>query len=260
MAGEKVPRMMRQLRPGGVCQRAVAVGGLLLLLATGCANTGDGAATTTPELPPTEAPAAAPGAIWPSTGEAQLDRLHALANRGQRPDLLDPVAVARVYVTTALPPEAKAAPLAPGLVVARFKATSPKTGEVAVHGPRMSPSTVFLHRYAAPAKSGPTSDAKPIWYVQGLGSEDLAVLDVDYNGARLSGALVPTRTGRITMRASTLDGQVLAERATAAVKGRLVDIDVAAPDQPGLVFTAVLTADDGITALRVFRLGPPTGG
>jgi hypothetical protein len=236
--------------------RAAALGLLLLLLVPGCASSGDQAGTTTaiPSQPSTTA--AAPGAIWPGTRAAQLDLLHGQANRGQRKELLDPVAVTRAYVTTALPSEAQAAGRAPGLVLTRFTATSPRTGEVAIRGPRLAPSTVSLRRYDSPDQGPAASGERPIWYVRGLGSTDLDVLDVDYDGTRLTGSLVPGRSGRVVVRTSTLDGKTLATRTTAAQKGRLVDLGVAAPDQPGLVVTAVLTAD-GITSLRVFRIGAP---
>jgi hypothetical protein len=228
---------------------------LVALLVTGCGGTSERAATTAAQpVVPTE-DAATPGAIWPATGEARLEQLREQANRGQRPDLLDPNRTARAYIMTGLPPEARAAAASPGVNLGSFRPTSRNAGEVTVRGSRMAATTVSLRRYdgAGPQPSG----QRPIWYVQGLGSADFAVLDVDYDGSRLTGALVPGRVGRVVMRTTTLDGEVLDERATGASAGRLVEISVAAQDQPGVVFTAVLTGDDGLTSIRVFRIGRP---
>jgi hypothetical protein len=243
--------------PRGHLCRALVLTMLLLWLACGCGNGGDVVVSTDPgSTAPPEA-SAQPQAIWPSTQQAQLDQLRGQANRGQRPDLLDPLAVARGYLTTASPPEARARAALSGLVLSRFKATSAETGEVEAHGDRLLPTTVALHRYAGPPGSETRSGEKPIWYVQGLGSRDLAVLDVEYNGKRLSCSLVPTKSGRITARTSTLEGEPLDERTVEATPGTLVDVGARIPDQSGLLFTAVLLADDGTTALRIFRLGPP---
>jgi hypothetical protein len=254
------PRQMtpRQMTPRQLPWRrragAVVLGVLLTLPVAGCASTDGGGTTTAPEpVSPTEDPAA-PGAIWPGTGKARLEQLRGLANRGQRPDLLDPVGAARTYITTALPPDAKQATA--GVVLARFRATSPDSGEVTVRGRRMAPTVVSLHRYD-PVSGGNMAGQRPIWYVRGLGSPDLAVLDVDYDGDRLTGALVPGRSGRVVLRTSALDGKILQHRAVSAVKGRLIDIGAAAHDQPAVVFSAVLTGDDGITSLRIFRIGAP---
>jgi hypothetical protein len=222
----------------------------------GCAGPSDDQATTVADpVVPTEDPAA-PGAIWPGTGQARLEQLRGLANRGQRPDLLDPVETARSYLATGLPSEARAAGAASGLVFARFAPTGASTGEVSVHGRRLAPTTVSLRRYDGPA--GQSSGQRAIWYVQGVGSADLAVLDVDYDGSRLTGALVPGRAGQVVMRTAALDGTVLEERPGSAATRRLIQIGTVAKGQPAIVFSAVLTGDDGVSSVRVFRIGAPT--
>jgi hypothetical protein len=244
------PRLPRG-RPPAAAVAAV----LVALLVVACGGTSERAATTAAQpVVPTE-DAAAPGAIWPATREARLEQLRDQANRGQRPDLLDPSRTARAFMMTGLPPEARAAAAAPGVSLGSFRPVSRNAGEVTVRGSRMAATTVSLRRYDG---SGPQpSGQRPIWYVQGLGSADFAVLDADYDGSRLTGALVPGRVGQVVMRTSTLDGEVLDERATRVTAGRLVEISVAAQDQPGVIFTAVLTGDDGLTSVRVFRIGRP---
>jgi hypothetical protein len=245
MAARSIPARFRR--------EAIMLGVLLSLLVGGCAGADEPAATTAaaPTLPAEDA--AAPGAIWPGTGQARLEELRASANRGQRPDLLDPVKAARTYLTTALPPEARGA--APGITLGPFRATSRDTGEVTARGRRMAQTTVSLRRYDGPR--GSVAGQKPIWYVQGLGSPDLAILDADYDGSRLIGALVPDRMGEVVMRTSALDGTILDQRSAAATKGRLIQIDVAAQNQPGVIFTAVLTGRDGVSSMRAFRIGAP---
>jgi len=243
-------------------RRAAAALAVVLLVAavTGCGTVLDDAPTTVDV--PAAAPGVpvAPGAVWPSRDGSALMALQNLTDRGGRPDLLDPVAVARQYAAAAMPGAAARAKAGGAPVTGPFTSTGPTTGEVPVAGTGLSPATVYLRqldRQAPDARSGPRQS---IWYVQGVGTPVLAVLDVDYDGQRLVASFIPTRDGTLTVRVTGLDGALLAERVTPARAGRLNPVDVAAPGQPGLVVSATLALADGSIAPREFRIGAPASG
>jgi hypothetical protein len=244
--------------PGRLISRFAVLAVLVAGAAGGCGQAGEPRAREVVVAPGSQVAAPPPPVIWPSSEQAELERLHALANDGRRPDLLDPVGAAKAYLAAALPGEVNASAAAvSGLAYGRFAAAGPDAGEVAVRGPRMSPTTVSMHRFVGPAAR---ASGRPIWCVQGVASEALAVIDPDYDGTRLTGSLVPTAAGRLTVRTSTLDGRLLAQRTLNAAPGHLVDLGTSAPGQSGLVVRAALAADDGTTALRAFILGPPGPG
>ena len=229
---------------------------LLAVAAAGCgAATGDRATTVSAPAAAADAPVA-PGAVWPSRDGAALVALQDLTDRGRRPDLLDPVTVARQYAAVAIPGAAalagKAAP-----VTGAFTSTGPTTGEVHVSGVGLAPSTVYLRQLDRDAPGARPGPRPPIWYVQGVGTALLAVLDVDYDGQRLVASFVPTSDGTLTVRVTGLDEGQLAEQTTPAQAGHLTPIDVDAPGQPGLVVSATLALPDGSIAPREFRVGPP---
>ena len=198
----------------------------------------------------------APGAVWPSRDGAALVALQDLTDRGRRPDLLDPVAVARQYAEVAIPGEAALAGTA-APVTGAFTSTGPTTGEVPCPGVGLAPSTVYLRQLDRDAPGARPGPRPPIWYVQGVGTALLAVLDVDYDGQRLVASFIPTSDGTLTVRVTGLDESLLAEQTTSAQAGHLTPIDVDAPGQPGLVVSATLALPDGSIAPREFRVGPP---
>ena len=186
--------------------------------------------------------------------------LQDLTDRGRRPDLLDPVAVARQYAAVAMPGAAALAGAGSVPVTGRFTSTGPTTGQVPVTGPGLSPSTVYLRRLepdAGDPKSGPHQS---IWYIQGVGTPALAVLDVDYDGQRLVASFIPASDGTLTVRVTGLDEGLLAEQVTPTRAGRLTPVDIDAPGQPGLVVSATLALADGSIAPREFRIGAPSAG
>ena len=222
----------------------------------GCGTaTDDSVTTVSAPAASAEAPAA-PGAVWPRRDGAALVALQELTDRGRRPDLLDPVTVARQYAAVAMPGAASLAGTA-APVTGAFTSTGPTTGEVQVSGVRLAPSTVYLrqlNRAAPGARPGPQP---PIWYVQGVGTALLAVLDVDYDGQRLVASFIATSDGTLTVRVTGVDENLLAEQATPAQAGYLTPIEVDVPGQPGLVVSATLALPDGSIAPREFRVGPP---
>ena len=244
-------------------RRSATAFGVVLLVAavTGCGTAPDDVPTTVDVPAAATGAPVAPGAVWPSRDESALMALQDLTDRGGRPDLLDPVAVARQYAAAAMPGAAAARAGAGGApVTGPFTATGPTTGEVPVAGAGLSPSTVYLRqleRQAPDARSGPQH---PIWYVQGIGTPVLAVLDVDYDGQRLVASFIPTSGGTLTVRVTGLDGVLLAEQVTTARTGHLNPVDVNAPGQPGLVVSATLALTDGNIAPREFRIGAPAPG
>jgi hypothetical protein len=217
------------------------------ILAAGC---GDAPATTIDAgAPAVQVP---PQAIWPAAEEAALERARVAADLGRRPELLDPEAAARAYLTTGLPPEADATG-GPGLRLGRFTSAGGDAGEITASGPQISPTTVSLRRWDGSA----SVPSRPIWYVQGAGSAALAVIDPDRDGTQLSGSLVPTAAGWVMIRVTGPDGRELARRRVPAQPHRLVDLTTPLSGAGVVVVTAVLVADDGTVALRAFRFDPP---
>jgi hypothetical protein len=229
---------------------------LLMAALAGCGTASDDAPTVSGQA---SAPSAlvAPGAVWPSRDGSALVSLQELADRGRRPDLLDPVAVARRYAAVAMP-GAAALRRAGGIpTIGQFTSTGPTTGEVPVTGPGLSASTVYLRRLdrdTGDPKSGPQQS---IWYVQGVGTPALAVLDVDYDGQRLVASYIPASDGTLTVRVTALNEDLLAEQVTSARTGHLNTLDIDIAGQPGLVVSATLAQTDGRIAPREFRIGAP---
>jgi hypothetical protein len=240
-------------------RRSATAFGVALLVAavTGCGAVSDDAPTTVSGRAASPSAPMAPGAVWPSRDGSALMALQDLTDRGRRPDLLDPVAVARQYAAVAMPGAAAMRRAGGVPVTGRFTATGPTTGQVPVTGPGLSPSTVYLRRLerdAGDPKSGPQQS---IWYVQGVGTAALAVLDVDYDGQRLVASFIPASDGTLTVRVTGLDEGLLAEQVTSTRTGRLNPVDIDAPGQPGLVVSATLALADGSIAPREFRIGAP---
>lgn len=182
-------------------------------------------------------------------------------DRGRRPDLLDPVAVARQYAAAALPGAAARARVDGAPVTGPFTSTGPTTGEVPVTGVGLSPSTVYLHRLDRPGRNAMSTPRPAIWYVQGVGTPVLAVLDVDYDGQRLVASFIPAQDGTLTVRVTGLKGELLAEQVVSTRAEHLSPVDVTVPGQPGLVVSATLVLADGGVAPREFRIGaPPSAG
>jgi hypothetical protein len=199
----------------------------------------------------------APGAVWPSRDGSALMALQDLTDRGRRPDLLDPVAVARQYAAGAMPGAAALRRAGGVPVIGPFTATGPTTGQVPVTGPGLSPSTVYLRRLEPDAGDPKSRPDHSIWYVQGVGAPALAVLDVDYDGQRLVASYIPASDGTLTVRVTGLNEGLLAEQATSARTGHLNTLDIDVPGQPGLVVSATLAQADGSIAPREFRIGAP---
>jgi hypothetical protein len=240
-------------------RRSATAFGVALLVAavTGCGAVSDDAPTTVSGRAASPSAPVAPGAVWPSRDGSALMALQDLTDRGRRPDLVDPVAVARQYAAVAMPGAAAMRRAGGVPVTGRFTATGPSTGQVPVTGPGLSPSTVYLRRLerdAGDPKSGPQQS---IWYVQGVGTAALAVLDVDYDGLRLVASFIPASEGTLTVRVTSLDEGLLAEQVTSTRTGRLNPVDIDAPGQPGLVVSATLALADGSIAPREFRIGAP---
>jgi len=186
--------------------------------------------------------------------------LQDLTDQGRRPDLLDPVAVARQYAAVAMPGAAAVARAGGVPETGAFVSTGPTTGEVSVTGTGLSPSTVYLRRLERDARDATSGPHQSIWYVQGVGSADLAVLDVDYDGQRLVASFIPASDGTLRVRVSGLDEGVLAEQVMSTRTGHLNPLDVDAPGHPGLVVSATLDLADGSIAPREFRVGAPPPG
>lgn len=222
----------------------------------GCGTaTDDSAPTVSASAASADVPAA-PGAVWPSRDGAVLVALQNLTDRGRRPDLLDPVTVARQYAAVAIPGASTLARAA-APVTGAFTSTGPTTGEVDVSGVGLAPSTVYLRQLDRDAPGARPGPGPPIWYVQGVGTALLAVLDVDYDGQRLVASFIPTSDGTLTVRVTGVDESLLAEQTTSAQAGHLSPIDVDAPGQPALVVSATLALPDDSIAPREFRVGPP---
>ena len=230
---------------------------LLLAAVTGCGTIREDAASTRSAPAATPDSPVAPGAVWPSRDQSTLLALQDLSDRGRRPDLLDPVDVARQYAAAAMPGAAAlaAAPSTP--MAGAFTATGPTTGEVPVAGSGLSPSTVYLRRLERHPGKAPTGPPPSIWYVQGVGSALLAVLDVDYDGQRLVASFVPGGDGTLTVRVTGLGESLLTEQVTSARTEHLITIDAHIPGQPALVISASLALADGSVAPREFRIGAP---
>jgi hypothetical protein len=237
---------------------AIVLGTVLLMAAmAGCGTASDDAPTTVSGRAASPSAPVAPGAVWPSRNGPALMALQDLTDRGRRPDLLDPVAVARQYAAAAMPGAAALTEAGSVPVTGPFTSTGPTTGEVPVTGPGLSPSTVYLRRLEPNAddpKSGPHDS---IWYVQGVGTPALAVLDVDYDGQRLVASFIPASDGTLTVRVTGLNEGLLSEQVTSTRAGRLNPVDIDAPGQPGLVVSATLAQADGSIAPREFRIGAP---
>ena len=139
----------------------------------------------------------------------------------------------------------------------RFTATGPTTGQVPVTGPGLSPSTVYLRRLERDAGDPKPGRQQSIWYIQGVGTPALAVLDVDYDGQRLVASFIPASNGTLTVRVTGLDERLLAEQVTSTRTGHLNPVDIDAPGQPALVVSATLALADGSIAPREFRIGAP---
>lgn len=238
---------------------AAAVTGLALSLSLGgCGSQAYDVAAPPTASVPSDVLGRAPGLIWPTTSARKLAELQDLADRGRRPDLLEPVAVARAYVTSALPAAVAAAARAPGTAVGPFVRSGPATGEVQVTSGGLSTSTVYLRQFSSGQRPpAGTAAERGIWYVQGIGSADLAVLDLDYDGTRLTGALVPAQDGTLTIQVARADGTVVATGEPTAQARHLVPLDVSAPNEAALLVTAVLATVDGTLAPRAFRIGAP---
>lgn len=232
---------------------------LLMAAVTGCGTIREDAATTRSTPATTRASPVAPGAVWPSRDQSTLLALQDLSDRGRRPDLLDPVDVARQYAAAAMPGAAARAADHGAPVAGPFTATGPTTGEVSVAGVGLSPSTVYLRRLERNRGEAPTGPAQSIWYVQGVGSPLLSVLDVDYDGQRLVASFVPGGDGSLTVRVTGLDESLLIEQVTSARSEHLNAVDVHIPNQPALVVSASLTLADGSIAPREFRIGGAPG-
>jgi hypothetical protein len=241
---------------------AKALGVILLVAAvTGCgAVSGDPPTTATGRAGASPSAPVAPGAVWPSRDGSALVALQDLADRGRRPDLLDPVAVARQYAAAAMPGAAALRRAGSVQVTGRFTATGPTTGQVPVTGPGLSPSTVYLRRLEPEAHDTTSRPDRSIWYIQGVGTPTLAVLDVDYDGQRLVASFIPAGNGTLTVRVTGLDERLLAEQVTPARAGHLNPVDIDAPGQPGLVVSATLAQANGNIAPREFRIGAPNVG
>jgi hypothetical protein len=242
-------------------RRSATVLAMVLLMAAmaGCGTVSDDSHTTVSGRAASPSAPVAPGAVWPSRDGSALVALQDLAERGRRPDLVDPVAVARRYAAVGMP---GAGALAGGGVptIGPFTSTGPTTGEVPVTGPGLSPSTVYLRRLERDAGDPTSRPDHSIWYVQGVGTPALAVLDVDYDGQRLVASFIPASDGTLTVRVTGLDEGLLAEQVTSTRAGRLNPVDVDAPGQPGLVVSATLALADGSIAPREFRIGAPASG
>jgi hypothetical protein len=241
-------------------RRSATAFGVALLVAavTGCGTVSDDAPTTVSGRAgaPPSAPVA-PGAVWPSRDGSALMALQDLTDRGRRPDLLDPVAVARQYAAIAMPGAGALAGAGGVPVAGRFTATGPTTGQVPVTGPGLSPSTVYLRRLEPNAHDARSRPDHSIWYIQGIGTAALAVLDVDYDGQRLVASFIPASNGTLTVRVTGLDERLLAEQVTSTRTGHLNTLDIDAPGQPVLVVSATLALPDGSIAPREFRIGAP---
>jgi hypothetical protein len=237
---------------------ATALGAALLVAAvTGCGTVSDEPPTTVSGRAASPSTPVAPGAVWPSRDGSALMALQDLTDRGRRPDLLDPVAVARQYAADAMP-GAPALRRAGGVpTMGPFTSTGPTTGEVPVTGPGLSPSTVYLRRLEPDAVDPKSGRQQSIWYIQGIGTPALAVLDVDYDGQRLVASFIPASNGTLTVRVTGLDERLLAEQVTSTRTGRLNPVDIDAPGQPALVVSATLALADGSIAPREFRIGAP---
>jgi hypothetical protein len=133
------------------------------------------------------------------------------------------------------------------------------TGEVPVTGPGLSPSTVYLRRLEPNAHDETSRPVHSIWYVQGVGTPALAVLDVDYDGQRLVASFIPASDGTLTVLVTGLDEDLLAEQVMSTRTGHLNTLDIDVPGQPGLVVSATLAQADGSIAPREFRIGAPAG-
>lgn len=237
-------------------RRWTALGLTVLVAVAGCGTaTDDRAPTVSASAASADVPAA-PGAVWPSRDGAVLVALQDLTDRGRRPDLLDPVTVARQYAAVAIPGASTLAGAA-APVTGAFTSTGPTTGEVDVSGVGLAPSTVYLRQLDRDAPGARPGPGPPIWYVQGVGTALLAVLDVDYDGQRLVASFIPTSDGTLTVRVTGVDESLLAEQTTSAQAGHLSAIDVDAPGQPALVVSATLALPDDSIAPREFRVGPP---
>jgi hypothetical protein len=241
-------------------RRSAAALGVVLLVAAvaGCGTVSDeppttvsGRAGASPSAP------VAPGAVWPSRDGSALMALQDLTDRGRRADLLDPVAVARQYAAVAMPGAAALRRAGGVPVTGPFTATGPTTGQVPVTGPGLSPSTVYLRRLEPDAGDPRSGRQQSIWYIQGVGTPALAVLDVDYDGQRLVASFIPASNGTLTVRVTGLDGDLLAEQVTSTRTGHLNPVDIDAPGQPALVVSATLALADGGIAPREFRIGAP---
>jgi hypothetical protein len=183
--------------------------------------------------------------------------LQDLTDRGRRPDLLDPVAVARQYAAIAMPGAGALAGAGGVPVTGPFTSTGPTTGQVPVTGPGLSPSTVYLRRLEPDADDPKSGRQQSIWYIQGIGTAALAVLDVDYDGQRLVASFIPASDGTLTVRVTGLDEGLLAEQVTPTRTGRLNTLDIDVSGQPALVVSATLALADGSIAPRQFRIGAP---
>jgi hypothetical protein len=240
-------------------RRSATAFGVVLLVAAmaGCGTaSGDAPATVAGRTASPSAPVA-PGAVWPSRDGSALVALQDLADRGRRPDLLDPVAAARQYAAVAMPGAAALRRAGGVPMIGPFTSTGPMTGEVPVTGSGLSPSTVYLRRLEPNAHDATSRPDHSIWYVQGVGTPALAVLDVDYDGQRLVASYIPASEGTLTVRVTGLDEDLLAEQVTTTRTGHLNTLDIDAPGQPGLVVSATLAQADGSIAPREFRIGAP---
>jgi hypothetical protein len=247
-------------RRAGPRQFALRLAVLVLVTAmTGCGTATDDTPTTVGATTAAADPPVAPGAVWPSRDETALMALQDLTDRGRRPDLLDPVVVARQYAATAIPGAPAIA--ATGVPVAGpFAPTGPTTGEVQIAGNGLAPSTVYLRRLDRDPRDAMPAGGPSIWYVQGVGSSVLGVVDVDYDGQRLVASFIPSSGGTVSVRVTGLDESLLFEQTMPAQENHLVPIDIEAPSQPGLVVSATLAVPDGSIAPREFRIGPPAPG
>jgi hypothetical protein len=239
-------------------RRSATVFAMVLLVAgvAGC-GTASGDAPTVSGRAGAPSALVAPGAVWPSRDGSALVALQDLADRGRRPDLLDPAAVARQYAAVAMPGAAALRRAGGVPTIGPFTSTGPMTGEVPVTGPGLSPSTVYLRRLEPNAHDPTSRPDHSIWYVQGVGTPALAVLDVDYDRQRLVASYIPASDGTLTVRVTGLNEDLLAEQVTSTRTGHLNTLDIDIPGQPGLVVSATLAQADGSIAPREFRIGAP---
>ena len=242
-------------------RRSAAALGVMVLVAAvaGCGAASDEPPATVSGRPASPSALVAPGAVWPSREGSALVALQDLTDRGRRPTC----STRSRWPASTRPSRCPVRPPWRGggvPVTGPFTATGPTTGQVPVTGPGLSPSTVYLRRLEPDAGDPKSGRHQSIWYIQGVGTPALAVLDVDYDGQRLVASFIPASDGTLTVRVTGLDERLLAEQVTSTRTGHLNPVDIDAPGQPALVVSATLALADGSIAPREFRIGAPGAG